>query len=91
MINQKDQNFIINLNQIIDYNILKEYGHHILNNFGSIVYDELEYNIIDKHINYITESEFDKISTYQILTIHKNTIIKKFGEQFFNDKMKLYL
>jgi hypothetical protein len=76
--------------EVINYNILKDYGHYILNNFGSTVYDKLEFNITNTHISNISQDELDKIITHHILINHREIIIKKFGENYFNDKIKVY-
>jgi len=78
------------LSKVINYNILKDYGHHILNNFGSTVYDEVEFNITNNHISNISQDELNKIITHHILKNHREIIIKKFGENYFNDKIKVY-
>jgi hypothetical protein len=76
--------------EVINYNILKNYGHHILNTFGSDFYDELEFNITNNYISNISQDELNKIMTHHLLKNHREIIIKKFGENYFNDKIKVY-
>ena len=78
------------LNKIVDYKIIKNYGHLILNNFGSSYFDDLEFKIIKNHIENISENEINQIISHSFLVKFKDIIINKFGNEYYNKKMKAY-
>ena len=76
--------------QNADYELIKNYGHLVLNNFGSKFYDELEFNVISQYINNSNREDIDKIVSHSFLTKFKNTIIEKFGESYYNTMIQVY-
>ena len=80
------------LEKFVNYDIIKNYGHYILGNFGSDYYNNLKNKIIDEYISNITEkNELDKIITLEILQNNKNSIIEKFGIDYYNKKLLVYI
>ena len=60
------------IEEIVNYDIINNYGYLILNNFGSNYYNELKKNIINKYIITLSKDELIKIINYDILITHKN-------------------
>ena len=81
-INDKYDKNIIESN--INFLTIQNYGHYILNYFGSEYFYELEKIIFSKYIKNITEDEFRKIATYHLITQYKDLIIERFGIEYYN-------
>ena len=67
----------------LTYDLLKLYGHHILNKYGNEVYDSIEFTIIETYIRNSSKMDIEKIISYYLLNNHKKTIIEVFGTDFF--------
>ena len=76
--------------QNADYELIKNHGHLVLNNFGSKFYDELEFNVISQYIINNNQEDINKIVSHSFLTKFKNIIIKKFGESYYNTMIQVY-
>ena len=81
------------LDNIVDYQIIINFGYMILGNFGSNYYNNLKKIVIDKKINECddcNETEINNIINYEVLINNKETIINKFGIDYYNYKIKNY-
>jgi hypothetical protein len=75
---------IDNFKTFLTYEILKNYGHYILSVYGSTIYNDLEFQVIDKHIKSSSHSEIEQIISYYLLKNHKETLINTFGKDFYD-------
>ncbi len=75
---------IDNFKGFLTYEILKNYGHYILSEYGSTIYNDLEFQVIEKHIKSSSHSEIERIISYYLLKNHKDTLINTFGKDFYD-------
>jgi hypothetical protein len=78
------------LEKIVDYDIITQYGYLILGIFGSNYYNNLKNKIIDDKISKINKEELNKIITYEILINNKDIIINKFGSEYYDEYIAKY-
>ncbi len=79
------------IEKFIDYDVIKNYGHYILGNFGSDYFNNLKNKVINDYIKNIqNKEELSKIISYDILINNKDIISSKFGEDLYNEKLSNY-